>query len=240
MSWRLLPSPRSLAVGFALLGLAVGAYFGARETSVFAVRTLDVVGGSPSVQEEVGAALAPELGKSLVQIGGSDIAARVTRIPSVLSVRYDRVFPHTLRVFVTPERSVLLLRRGTEGWVVSARGRVIRQVEDVHVSSLPRVFVTKDTRFEVGEFLPSMSGGLAAAALAPLDDGAFPEPVRFVRTGEDELTFVLRSSLEVRLGDIGDLRLKLAVAQKILALVGSEQDEGYVDVSVPERPVVGT
>jgi cell division protein FtsQ len=227
-------------VGLLLLGLAVGAYVGARETSVFAVRTLEISGGSPSVQDEVRAALAPELGRSLVQIGGEEIARRIAPIPSVLSVRYDRAFPHTLQVIVTPERPVLMLRRGIDGWAVSARGRVIGQAEDARAGTLPRVFVTKETSIEPGEFLPSTSGGLAAAALAPLASAGFPEPLRLVRAGEDELTFVLRSGLEVRLGDIGDLRLKLAVAAKILGVIGSEQAEGYVDVSVPERPVVGT
>jgi len=43
---RLLPSPRSLLAGLALIGLAAGAYIGARETSVFAVRDIVIVGGS--------------------------------------------------------------------------------------------------------------------------------------------------------------------------------------------------
>jgi cell division septal protein FtsQ len=175
-----------------------------------------------------------------VQIGGDEIARRVAPIPSVLSVRYDRAFPHTLRVIVTAERPVLMLRRGTEGWVVSGRGRVIGHAEDAHTGTLPRVFVTKETSIEPGEFLPPARGGLAAAALAPIATAEFPEPLRLVRAGEDELTFVLRSGLEVRLGDIGDLRLKLAVASKILDMIGTEQTESYVDVSVPERPVVGT
>ena len=51
--------------------------------------------------------------------------------------------------------------------------------------------------------------------------------------------FVLRSGLQVRLGDAGDLRLKLVVARRILAATGRRISDGYVDVSVPERPVVG-
>ena len=45
--------------------------------------------------------------------------------------------------------------------------------------------------------------------------------------------------LEVRLGDNGDLRLKLAVARRILLVLGNATTATYVDVSVPERPVVG-
>ena len=45
---------------------------------------------------------------------------------------------------------------------------------------------------------------------------------------------MLGSGTEVRLGDGGDLRLKLSIVKRLLPLtVGAR----YVDVSVPERPV---
>jgi cell division protein FtsQ len=236
---RLLPSPRSLAAGLALLGLAVAAYAGARETSVFAVRELVIVGGSPRVQAQVRKALAPEVGRSLVRIGGGELDRRVGAVPGVLSVRYDRHFPHTLRIFVTPERPVLLLRRGSEGWVVSERGRVLRAVKNTRVSTLPRTWVPKDTPVKVGATLAPENGALVASVLAPLAASAFPARVRSVRAADAELTLVLRSGLELRLGDRGDLRLKLAVARRILLLQGPDPVEAYIDVSVPERPVVG-
>src|SRR5262249_40239136 len=70
---RHLPSARSIAVGLALLGVAVGAYAIARETSVFAVRDVEVRGGTAALRAEVARALRPELGRSLVRVGGSDV-----------------------------------------------------------------------------------------------------------------------------------------------------------------------
>jgi cell division protein FtsQ len=236
---RLVPSLRSVVVGVALLALAGGAYAVARETSVFAVRTIEIAGGSPAVQAQGRKALAPQLGRSLVTVGAADIDRRVAAVPGVVSVRFDRAFPHTLRVIVTPERPVLLLRRGSRGWVVSARGRVVRTVRDVRVSTLPRVWVPKGTRVQVGKMLPFAGGALAAAVLAPIASGHFPARVRAVRADDGELTLVLRSGIQVRLGDRSDLRLKLAVARRMLLLLGAEARETYVDVSVPERPVVG-
>ena len=236
---RLLPSLRSLVVGIVLIGLAAGAYVGARETSVFAVSELEIVGGSPRLKAQVRKALAPEVGRSLVRIRGGEIDRRVASIPGVQSVSYDRVFPHTLRVRVTPERPVLLLRRGSEGWVISARGRVLRSVRNVRVSSLPRVWVPKETRVKAGATLAPESGGLVASVLVPVVGTNFPARVRSVRAADAELTLVLRSGLEIRLGDSGDLRLKLAVARRILVLQGPGPVAAYIDVSVPERPVVG-
>ncbi|MFN2628840.1 MAG: hypothetical protein ABR569_09425, partial [Gaiellaceae bacterium] len=50
---RLLPSGQSLLVGFALLALGAGAYAGARETSIFAVRRIEVVGARGSLAAQV-------------------------------------------------------------------------------------------------------------------------------------------------------------------------------------------
>jgi cell division septal protein FtsQ len=234
-----LPSARSLAVGVALLALAIGAYALARETSMFALRDVKVAGGSPALQAQVREALGPEVGRSLVAISAAQIEDRLADVPGVLAVRTDRDFPHTLKLVVTPERPVLLLRQGKEGWVVSARGRVLRKVTSTRVSSLPRVWVGKDAAVKVGAMLTPESGGIAATALAPLAGIAFPAHVRAVRAKESELTLVLGSGVELRLGDVGDLRLKLAVARQLLLLEGPQPDATYIDVSVPERPVVG-
>ena len=60
-----------------------------------------------------------------------------------------------------------------------------------------------------------------------------------MRAGAKELTLVLGGGLELRLGDGGDLRLKLAIARRILRQTGAASTGGgYLDVSVPERPVL--
>jgi cell division protein FtsQ len=232
------PSWRSVLVGLALVALAVGAYAIAWRTSVFAVQKIEIVGGTPRVKAEARAALEPELGRSLVRISSGEVDRRIAASPNILSVSIDRAFPHTLRVVVRPERPVLLLRQGAAGWVVSARGRVLRQVRNTKLSSLPRTWVPLDTSIVVGEILAPDIGGRAAAALAPMKGGLFGR-VRFVRTAPGELTLVLHSAPEIRLGDIRDVRLKVAIARRILAVLGPTTTTGYIDVSVPERPVVG-
>jgi cell division protein FtsQ len=228
-----------LLVGLALVAVAAGAYAVARETSLFAVRKLVVVGGSARAQAEVRAALAGELGRSLLKVSGDDVDRRIAGSPDVVSVRFDRAFPHTLKVVVRSERPVLLLRQGDKGWLVSARGRVMRAVHDVRLSSLPRAYVPSTASIADGDVLPTTQGGRAAAALAAVR-GPLLGRIRFVRTGPRELTFVLANGLELRLGAISEIRLKLAIADRILALIGPTATGGYVDVSVPERPVVGS
>ncbi len=236
----LLPSGKSVLAGLALLVLAVGAYFGARDTSVFAVRTLDVRGGTPALRQQVRTALADEVGQSLLAVDGSAVDRRVATIPGVHSFTYDRSVPHTLRVVVQREVPVLVVRRvpGSDAFLVGASGTVIRMLGNARLSHLPRLWVTKDARIEVGQQLPASLAG-AATALAVVRGASLPGGVRTVEVGRDELTLTLGGGLEVRLGDTGDLRLKLAIARRILGQTGAAATgTGYVDVSVPGRSVL--
>src|ERR671937_2288566 len=69
---RLLPSGRGLLAGFGLLAAAAVAYVGARETSVFALRSIVLTGAPPRVAAHVRAALRPLDGKSLLAVNGDE------------------------------------------------------------------------------------------------------------------------------------------------------------------------
>jgi cell division protein FtsQ len=238
----LTPSARSFAVGVVLALLALGAYFGARDTSVFAVQTLDVRGGNAELRAQVRDALAGELGTSLLRVNTGIVASAVDPIPGVRSFTIDRAFPHTLRVTVKREVPVLVVRQvpGRAAFLVGASGRVLRLLPHSRLSHLPRLWVTKQVPVQVGAALPTQLAA-AATALAPLQGAALPGGVSSVRVGKDELTLTLGGGLQVLLGDTGDLRLKLAIARRILTQTGAALGgAGYLDVSVPLRPVLST
>jgi len=235
---RLAPSGRSILLGLALLLLAVGGYAAARETSLFAVQAVDVRGGTPAIRAQVRAALAGEVGKSLLRVDGDTLERRLGPISTVRGFRFDRAFPHTLRVVVKPEVPLLVLRQADEAYLVAASGRVIRPLAHPRLSGLPRLWVTRDVHVAVGQPLPAPAAA-APAALAPLRGASLPSGVHSVRVGAHMLTLELGNGLELRLGDTGDLRLKLAIARRILrAAVAPRAASGYLDVSLPERPVL--
>lgn len=236
LAW-LAPSGRSIITGLLLFALAVGGYVGARETSIFAVHTIEIRGGNDALRAQVKAALAGDVGRSLMKIDGDGLGTRIAPIPGVRSFEYDRAFPNTLRIVLRPEEPVLVLRSGADAYLVAATARVIRPLSHPRLSHLPRLWVARDVKVEVGERLPAAAAA-AATALAPLRGAPLPGGVRLVRGGK-ELTLVLGGGLEVRLGDHGDLQLKLAIARRILrATDAAATGGGYLDVSVPERPVL--
>lgn len=229
-----LPSTRSLAVGFALVALAGGAYLIARETPIFAVQRIDVQGASPALAARIRAALQPLTGSSLVSFGRGDADGRLAAIPQIASVHYDRDFPHTLRVRVTVEQPVAVLRRATDAWLVSSTGRVLGALRPGSYPPLPRIWLAAETGVTVGA---SIETGRAVTVAAALRAAHFPVHVLAVRDdGGGELVLQVGGGREVRLGDTSNLRVKLAVAGAILPRV---PDALYVDVSVPTRAVAG-
>jgi hypothetical protein len=237
---RLSPSLRSIAVGLALLTVAIAGYLAARNTSMFGVQTIDVRGGTPTLRAAVRSALDDEVGTSLLRVNEVAIQERLSPLSGVRSFRFDRAFPHTLEVVLRAERPVLVLRQADRAFLVSASGRVLRSLPHPHLSSLPRLYVKKDVRVSVGS-VPAPLVGSGAYAAGLVRGARITGGVRFVRAGMGELTLILGggSDFELRLGDTSDLRLKLAIARRILNATGAvTAGPGYLDVSLPERPVL--
>jgi cell division protein FtsQ len=234
---RLAPSGRFLFVMAAVIAGVLAAYWGARESSVFAVEKIEIVGAPPALTKQVRARTDGVLGRSLLDLDATTLAASVRAHPMVAGASVDRAFPHTLVVKVLPERPVAVIRRGDSAWLATGSGDVIREIQVGTRRGYPRLWLARDVPIHVGGRLP---GELATAtrALAAARDVKLFRRVRAVRSKDGQLTLVLRDGPEIRLGTARDLVLKVTVAKRVLPLV----DDGtvYVDVSVPERPVSST
>ena len=231
----LVPSGRTLLVAFGILAGILLAILAARETPLFGIRSIEVSGADSRVTRQVQRALDGRAGESLFGVDLEAAELEVAALPTVAAVSFDRAYPHTLRVTVVPERPVAIVRQGADSFVVSDRGRVVATAERTEQPELARIWVTRDVRLDTGGYV---EGELrtAVGAVAPLAGIRFPSRVVSVAT-TDELTLRLASGLELRMGDMRDVDLKLAVAGRVLPLL--PQGTGYLDVSVPHRPVAG-
>ena len=235
---RLLPSGRSLAVGFTIVLGAVGLYLLARETPMFALDRVEVEGAPAPVAAHVQRALSPLEGTSLLTLDAAKVDRLLAALPDVAAAGYDRDFPHTLRVVVRPEHPVAVARRGPKAWLVAASTRAIAAVPLRTHAALPRIWLAHSGDPEVGAAITDRFALRAVRALALAREARFGGRIRMVRVRERDLTFLLASGLEVRLGDLSAIPLKLAIASRVLPALRSGY--AYLDVSVPERPVAGT
>jgi cell division protein FtsQ len=228
-------------ISAAVLAVVALAYLAARTTPLFAVNAVEVRGAPPSVAAEVETAVARFLGTSLVALDGDDLVRRVESLPTVVSARYDRAFPHTLRIFVEPERPVALVTFGDARWVVSERARVMRRAGEEELRAYPRIKLVLERAPTLGALLEDPAAVEPLGALASIDE-SFPTRVRTARLTDGELTLVLATETELRLGQPDDLARKLAAAARVLAALSAEERAGlaYLDVTLPERPVAAT
>jgi cell division protein FtsQ len=223
-------------VGFALIAAVLAAYWGARETSVFAIDRVEVRGAPPTVARDVEKATRGLLGTSLLVVDAAGVEGKVRSLPTVAAASVDRSFPHTLVVRVAPVWPVGVARRGDRAWLVSAAGRPVRRIDPRGEAGLPRIWVPRKVGVEIGRPLPARYAP-AIRVLSALRDVRLPGRVKSVRATGEDLVVVLRNGLEVVVGRPVDLLVKLAVAARVLPLV--DEGAGYLDVSVPERPVAG-
>jgi hypothetical protein len=238
---RFAPSGRALLIGTALLLIAAGLYGLARESSMFAIRSIEVQGASAALGAEVRAALRTYEGRSLVAVDGGAVQQRIDGLPAVRASVADRAFPHTLRIRVIPELAVAVLRRGPDSWLASARGRVIGTIERGTHRALPRIWLPPRTEIELGALLADDPGGLAARSLAAFNGSPFRSRLAFVRALDGEITLGLRGGLEIHLGAPVELSLKIAIAHGLVPTFALPAAGGpdYLDLAVPERPVAG-
>jgi cell division septal protein FtsQ len=239
------PWRRAAAIAGASLATLCLLYLGARETPVFAVRTIDIQisADTPGVRRAIRQASDGVAGKSLVALDGAALVRKLETLPAVRSVTYDRAFPSTLRLFVQPEQPLAVVHLGTNRWVISARGRIIRNAPVGSAPGLAHFRLPPRAGMEPGAFLsdPRCAIVLDALALVPKD---FPARVYVVQLEGGSLTFLLRASWgrpELRLGSPVDVAPKLAAAALVIRSLSREDrgSIGYVDASLPERVVVG-
>ena len=234
---RRLASLRALAVGAAVAASLALAYVGARETGVFALRTVEVSPAPPRVSRDVRSALDDLVGTSLLAIDAQQVERRLRALPSVRSARADRAFPHSLSVVVVPERPLAVALLEREAWLVSRRGRVIRRLPDRSRSKLPRIRLPASVTPRAGRTLSDRRAQLALRALADVPP-RFPLRVAAARVDEGGAVLFLTGRIELRLGP-APYRLKLVAAEAVLRSLPppARARLAYLDVSLPQRPV---
>jgi cell division protein FtsQ len=230
----LLPSAQSTTIALLLALLAFAGYIGARQSSAFAITTVEVRGAPATVAAKVRRALDPLVGTSLLDLRRGDVDDLALALPEVAAVSYDRSFPHSLVLRVEAEQPLAVARSGADAWLVSTNSRVLAALPRRARLSLPRLWLSRSADIAVGDTLDPGAGAEEIAALLPVAGAGMGGRVATVNAGDGRVVYKLRSGVEVRAGRLSDLRLKLAVAARILRQNAVRE---YLDVSVPERPV---
>ncbi|HKO73680.1 MAG TPA: FtsQ-type POTRA domain-containing protein [Gaiellaceae bacterium] len=239
-AWR-----RAVLIGVSILAALGLLYVGARETPVFALRTVEIQGAPPKVRQAVLRSVEETRGTSLVSLDGDAVVRRLEALPSVRSVSYDRAFPHTLRLVVVPEQPVAVVDQASNLWIVSVRGRVIGPTSAVEAADLPRLRYLPEAPLTAGQFVSDAGTKTILAALAEAPK-RMPLPIHSARLEDGELTLVLAGEAGTRplllVGEPDNVGTKLRVAALVLRKLGADERAAlsYLDVTLPDRPVASS
>ena len=222
----------------ALAGAALTAgYLGwFRDSSLVAVRDVQITGVSSPDSERIETALA-EAAKSMTTLhfDQAELNAAVSGFPTVVSVTGDPSFPNGLAIAVRERPPALVVEAPGRRLAAAADGTLLRGLDlgdaaerlpALPVRELPGGDVLEGEALEQAVVL-----GAAPEPLRPLI-----ESVGFARNHGVEV--VLRGEFPVRFGTKEKAAEKWEAAAAVLADPELETLT-YVDVRVPERPSVG-
>jgi cell division protein FtsQ len=215
---------------------AAGYFLWLRDSSLVAVTDVEVAGVTSGDPERiVGELTRLAEQQTTLHVDADRIARAAEAFPTVKAVSVDANFPHGMRIEVTERPPALVVETDAERVAAAADGTLLAGVAVPDDGQLPTL--------EVGGLSPS------ARKLEgqPLDQalilGAAPEPlkplvhaVEFDRDHGVEVT--LRGGIPVRFGRGSGAEEKWAAAAAVLASPKVDALT-YLDVRVPERPVVG-
>lgn len=224
---------RLLALGGVAVVLLALFLFLIRESSLFAVKKIEVTGVTVNGPEIFTALQGAATKMTTLHIREEKLRAAVSGFPTVGAIKVDASPPHDLKIEITERKPAAVLAVGSERIPVSADGYLLRGL-----------------RAE-GDLIPiepsqRMSGPRLLGA--DLDQavllGAVPSQLRSgvessrYDTEAGGVVVSLRNGIDLRMGDGSGGAAKWAAAAAVLA----KSDLGspaYIDVSVPERPVAG-
>ena len=176
-----------------------------------------------------------QAGKSLLLVSDGNVERQLSQIPGVSSAQATKKFPNGFDVHVEAQRPAAMLRvkGGDILTAVDAKARVLNAVDAKAASGIPVI--------DVQSVDGAVGGRAIKTAVVILD--AFPEAWRKDVTGvnaptQDSITTTFANGITVVWGDDADLKLKMAIVDKIMNDPNVIGDKKQINVSAPNRPII--
>lgn len=176
-----------------------------------------------------------QAGKSLLLVSTNDVTTKLKDIPGVTQAEAKRKFPQGMEVTVTAQKPAAMLKVGDSALTaVDSQARVLNSVNGASAEGIPVI--------EVESVDSGLQNRAVKEALKILS--ALPESMRSSVTAvkaqtQDSITTELNGGDRIIVwGDSSELKLKMAVVDKIINDPTKIGDKHQVDVSAPYRPII--
>ncbi|MBE0429126.1 MAG: FtsQ-type POTRA domain-containing protein [Thermoleophilia bacterium] len=224
--------------GVLLLGVASSAFFWLSQSSLLAIEEIAVEGNHAIPEEEILARAAPLLmGESLLKPSFADVGRAIMENPFAEKIEIDRDFPNRVRIRVREYRPFVNLKAAEDKvFILSPEGRTL-----VEAAGLSREFPVLSTKEPCGvepgitAECPDVSTGVWFLANIPVN---FNHGFSEVLVADGDITATMTSGVSVHFGSLDDYGLKFEVMRQLLIRTAAAGAGVFIDVSVPDRPVI--
>jgi cell division protein FtsQ len=225
--------PRWAIWGLALAALLIAGGMWLRDSSLVAVRHVEVVGLSGPETARVTRQLeSAARDMTTLHVRGDQLRSVVEPYPVVKDLRVSTDFPHGLKITVVENTPVAVVTVDGAKTPVSGDGLLLRGADQRDLPTVPL------GASPGGDRVADKSARGAIAALAAAPTALRARVIKATTTKAEGLTFTLHQGPELRFGGADRLVAKWAAAAAVLA---SEDSRGatYLDLRYPERPAAG-
>lgn len=229
------PQPRVVAAAALAVALVVAGWFWLRDSSLVAVKTVEVTGIAAGTQGTKVRAALDDAARSMttLHVRHEALETAVASYSVVKRLEVETDFPHTMRIHVVTNVAVGAVVVDGRRIAVTSDGTLLRD------AAAPARLPTIPVRVAPGGLRLTEARALAAVAAL----GAAPAPLRtrvekIVTTAAHGLEIQIAHGPVLRFGDSDRLAAKWVAAAAVLA---QEDAAGarWIDVTAPERPAAG-
>lgn len=176
-----------------------------------------------------------QAGKSLLLVSDAAVEEQLSSIPGVSSARAAKRFPNGLDVSVEAQRPAAMLRvkGGDTLTAVDNKARVLNAVDAKSAKGIPVIDVTS-----VDDAVKSRALQSAVVILDAFPEGWRKDVTAVSAPTQDSITTTFANGIIVVWGDATDLKLKMAIADKIMNDPKVIGDKKQINVSAPNRPII--
>jgi len=234
-------SPRRLIKVLALLFASLATLFGSFIITVRSefldVDQIEIRGLTRLTFNEISNSLDFEINSRLVGLNISESEEALTKLPWVEVAHVDRSWSGLVVVNVRERRPVALVLSAPSEWVLVDRSGGVLTGPLVNPSSYPRLSGVRAAS-EPGTFLEEDSGALLAI-LEAVPQELYENVEAIYRDSRSDIWIRLATGEDIAMGDDSRLGAKVAsLATKVLEVREGELRGAFIDVSVPDLPVV--
>ena len=233
---RIRVSPRVALAVAAIVVLLVAGWMWFRDSSLVAVKRVQITGVSgPDAHQIREALLAAALNMTTLDADTGALDTAVSPYPVVKTVTATTQFPHRIRIHVTEAIPVAAVVVGGRSIAVASDGTLLHDV--TATQNLPTIPLDVAPG---GSRLTERSALGAVAVLAAAPYALLAQVTEVTTIAQHGLVAQLRNGPSVYFGDTTELAAKWSAAVHVLTdPSGGANGASYIDVTDPERPVAG-